>query len=134
MDGMFGFQFDQPIGNWDVGQVTSMSGLFNNSKFNHPIGDWDVSNISDMTYMFATNSVFNQDLSKWCVKNIPSRPTGFRSRAHAWVLPEPVWERVRINNATWKYKPKCMNHLVLYFLFFKSILIFEGISYLVRIH
>ena len=38
--------FNQPIGDWDVSNVTDMSGTFSNSSFNQPIGDWDVSNVT----------------------------------------------------------------------------------------
>ena len=48
--------FNQPIGNWDVSNVTNMEGMFqcigSNSIFNKPIGNWDVSNVTNMSYMF----------------------------------------------------------------------------------
>jgi MoxR-like ATPase len=28
-------------------------------SFNQPLGDWDVSNVTDMSWMFATSNEFN---------------------------------------------------------------------------
>ena len=45
--------FNQPIGNWDVSNVTDMSWMFKMHLLStRPIGDWDVSNVTDMDYMF----------------------------------------------------------------------------------
>ena len=44
--------FNKPIGNWDVSNVTDMSGCFQMQNFNQPIGNWDVSSVTDMSYMF----------------------------------------------------------------------------------
>ncbi len=86
-----GSPFDQPIGNWNVSNVTDMGMMFSNSVFNQPIGNWKVGRVTTMLYMFNGNAHFNQDLSKWCVEKIPTRPGSFRTGATAWVLPEPVW-------------------------------------------
>jgi hypothetical protein len=40
--------------------------LFSNSIFNQPIGDWQVRNVRRFTRMFK-NSLFNQPLSSWQV-------------------------------------------------------------------
>jgi len=38
--------FNQPIGDWDVSNVTYMRWMFESAyAFNQPIGDWDVSNV-----------------------------------------------------------------------------------------
>lgn len=52
---------------------------------------FDTKNVTDMTEMLCGNSVFNQDLSGWCVTNIPTKPEGFDTDAVAWALPRPVW-------------------------------------------
>jgi hypothetical protein len=44
-----------------------------------------------MTAMFNNTTLFNQDLSSWCVTNIPSIPSAFDTGATSWVLPRPVW-------------------------------------------
>ena len=44
--------FNQDISQWDVSNVTNMSGMFNGaSVFNQDIGSWDVSNVTDMNYV-----------------------------------------------------------------------------------
>jgi hypothetical protein len=44
-----------------------------------------------MVGMFGNCFVFNQDLSTWCVQNIPSLPTFFDAGATLWILPRPIW-------------------------------------------
>lgn len=56
---------------------SDLSRLFQSSSFNQPIGDWDVSNVTDMDSMFENNSEFNQDISNWCVEQIPTKPDDF---------------------------------------------------------
>ena len=52
--------FNQPIGNWDVSNVTDMFGMFaGNSVFNQPIGDWDVSNVTNMIICFMLLLLIN---------------------------------------------------------------------------
>ena len=58
--------FNQDIGNWDVSNVTNMSGMFNTSVFNQDISTWDVSSVTDMNGMFLGATDFNQDLSSGC--------------------------------------------------------------------
>ena len=60
--------FNQPIGDWDVSNVTNMSGMFYQTKFNNDISQWDVSNVRDMSSMFQW-SKFNQDISRWNINN-----------------------------------------------------------------
>ena len=89
---MFYNDFNQNIGNWDVSNVTNMSGMFNSESpqylFNQDISYWDVSNVTDMSYMFVGLSSFNQDLSSWSVENVTSC-SGFSQGVSAWTLPQP---------------------------------------------
>jgi hypothetical protein len=50
-----------------------------------------VSGVNDMAWMFANTDTFNQDLSGWCVVNIPNAPPNFADNSP--LLPEfyPVW-------------------------------------------
>jgi hypothetical protein len=49
-----------------------MGGMFSESIFNQPIGNWDVSNVTNMFLMFST-SKFNGDISNWVNKPIVPR-------------------------------------------------------------
>ncbi len=63
--------FNQPIGTWNVSNVTNMSAMFNNAYvFNQPIGNWDVSSVNDMSYMFAGATAFNQPIGNWDVSKV----------------------------------------------------------------
>ena len=87
-------EFNQPIGNWDVSNVTDMSGMFANEcedfhNFNQDISQWDVSNVTDMSYMFSMAN-FNQDISQWDVSNVTKmssmfyRSDYFNQPLHNW--------------------------------------------------
>jgi surface protein len=75
--------FNQPIGNWDVSNVTKMNFMFLDSKFNQPIGDWDVSNVSDMSGMFMASD-FNQPIGNWDVSNVTDMRSMFSTNANYW--------------------------------------------------
>ena len=63
--------FNQPIGSWNVSNVTDMSRMFDGANaFNQPIGSWNVSNVTDMSYMFAGAGAFNQPIGSWNVINV----------------------------------------------------------------
>jgi surface protein len=97
MDGMFSSKtFTGDLSDWDVSNVTSMRWMFGGGfdtppSFNGDIGAWDVSSVTTMRSMFENNHTFNQDLSSWCVINIPDEPPAFAFGTDAWVLPKPVW-------------------------------------------
>ena len=81
-------EFNQPIGNWDVSNVTDMNWMFYQaSSFNQPLNDWDVSSVTDMGYMFY-GAAFNQDISIWAVDNV-TECTNFNYNTPQWTLPQP---------------------------------------------
>lgn len=63
--------FNADISNWDVSNVVNMISIFNGcSSFNQDIGSWDVSNVTDMRYVFQNATSFNQDIGSWDVSNM----------------------------------------------------------------
>ena len=63
--------FNQPIGTWNVGNVTNMGGMFAYATaFNQPIGTWNVGNVTNMGDMFANAKAFNQAIGSWNVSNV----------------------------------------------------------------
>ena len=96
MDNLFlcSEEFNQPIGNWDVSNVTNMSFMFANEcdqfhSFNQDISFWDVSNVTNMSGMFSMAN-FNQDISQWDVSNVTNmnsmfyRSDYFNQPLHNW--------------------------------------------------
>ena len=64
------------ISGWNVGNVTDMSSMFENSPFNGDISGWNVSNVEDMEYLFAY-SPFNQNISNWNVSSVTDMSSMF---------------------------------------------------------
>ena len=58
------------------------------NEFNHPVGNWDVSNVTEMNSMFKDATNFNQDLSSWSVSNV-LYCVDFCAGATNWTLPKP---------------------------------------------
>jgi surface protein len=63
--------FNQPLSNWNVGNVTNMYAMFYNAtSFNQPLNSWDVSSVTDMVAMFRGAQLFNQNIGSWDVSNV----------------------------------------------------------------
>ena len=46
-------EFNQPINNWNTGNVKDMNWMFCNAEnFNQPINNWNTSEVTDMNWMF----------------------------------------------------------------------------------
>ena len=90
MSGMFyqSYDFNQPIGSWDVSNVINMAGVFMRSNFNQPLDSWDVSNVTEMWSMFRESTNYNQDLNSWSVNGV-TNCTLFSDGATSWTLPQP---------------------------------------------
>ena len=58
--------------------------------------NWDTSNVTDMSFMF-TFSVFNQNLSGWCVTKILSEPYNFHFLSSLIEKNKPLWENALVN-------------------------------------
>ena len=70
--------FNGDVTNWDVSGATNMSAMFyNDTSFNQDIGNWDVSSATDMNNMFYHDTSFNQDLSSWGVGFVTSMASMF---------------------------------------------------------
>jgi len=88
-------EFNQPLSNWNTSKVYSFNNMFQQSVFNQDISMWNTSSgvVNGMNRMFENNSAFDQNISGWCVSNIPTRPTNFDTGTNAsWTAGEkPVW-------------------------------------------
>jgi surface protein len=63
--------FNEPIGSWDISNVTTMYGMFDNAhNFDQDISKWNTSKVTDMARMFVQAFKFNQDISNWNVSNV----------------------------------------------------------------
>jgi len=63
--------FNQPIGSWNVGNVSSFAVMFEGAfSFNQNIGSWNTGNVTQMNNMFRAASSFNQDISDWNITNV----------------------------------------------------------------
>ena len=60
IDGMFSDSEYGAMKDWDVSNVTDMTGAFSEqTTFNGDISSWDVSNVTDMNGMFYNAHLFN---------------------------------------------------------------------------
>jgi surface protein len=87
-----------PYEAWDVSNVTSMKGMFNDaSRFNKPIGAWDVSNVRNMQSMFRYAENFSQPIGTWDVRNVESTDRMFYA-ADNFNQPIEKWDVSNVTN------------------------------------
>jgi surface protein len=80
--GVFNNEFNQPIGSWDLSNVTDMLGMLNKlTVFNQPIGAWNTANATSMQNMFGIASVFNQPIGSWNTAKVTDMQYMFSSAA-----------------------------------------------------
>jgi surface protein len=99
MDSMIGgtASFNQPIGTWNVSNVTSMSNMFaGTALFNQTIGSWDVSGVTLMNSMFFNADSFNQPIGAWDVSSVTNMDSMFRN-ADSFNQPIGTWN---VSNVT----------------------------------
>ena len=64
----------------------------NMPNFNQDISGWDTEATTNMEGTFSGAASFNQELYKWCVSLIATKPTDFDTGATAWLEEnKPVW-------------------------------------------
>merc|ERR1711957_1097176 len=76
--------FNQPINDWDVGQVSDMGRMFYWVKngFNQPINDWNVGQVNSMYSMFHKANNFDQPINDWNVGQVTSMRFMFTFAIH----------------------------------------------------
>ena len=80
------------IGDWDVSNVTSMSGLFTcANSFNDDISRWDTSSVVDMSRIFNAAISFNQPLEGWDTSSVTNMCSAFDS-ADSFNQPLEGWD------------------------------------------
>jgi surface protein len=90
--------FNQPLNNWNTGNVTNMQAMFlSASIFNQPLNNWNTAGVTNMSQMFLGATSFNQDISSWNVSNVTTfgggefagmfrNATAFNQNLGAWQL------------------------------------------------
>ena len=116
-------EVNQPIGNWDVSNVTNMANMFNAEcgavQFNQDLSFWDVSSVTDMGGMFAVAAAFNQDISNWNVSSVVTMSsmfggaTSFNQNLSSWDVSQvnsPYCENFCLGANSWTLpKPNFIN-------------------------
>lgn len=86
---LFNNDFNQPIGNWDMSNVTNMKGMFAYTTiFNQDISNWNVGRVTNMGGMFFRSSGINQDLSLWDV-SVVNQCESFDYNTSQWTYSKP---------------------------------------------
>ena len=111
--------FNQPIGDWDVGNVTNMYEMFRNDDytntpmaFNQDIGNWDVGNVTNMGRMFfawgslesqAFNNGGSPSISGWDTSNVTNMQEMFQN-CTGFNQPIGNWDTSKVTNMYQMFK------------------------------
>jgi surface protein len=78
-----------------------MMGMFYGaSAFNQPIGKWNVGNVTNMSWMFRDAHSFNQDISNWLVIKNPNMEIMFNGNGYTYQKPTVENAMQRYNEKT----------------------------------
>jgi surface protein len=101
------YAFNQPIGNWNVSNVSDMAYMFfNDTIFNQPLENWNVSKVTNMSYMFENATAFNQPIRNWDVSKVTNmgsmfeNATAFNQPIGNWNVSEVTYMGRMFLNAT----------------------------------
>ena len=106
-------QFNQDLSAWDVGQVTSMGKMFYSaSAFNQDLSKWNVGRVTTMYEMFYSASAFNQDLSAWDVGQVTDMNQMFQ-QASSFGYDLSAWDVGRVTFMNYMFKQaSAFNHVL----------------------
>jgi len=68
--------FNQVINNWNVRNVTNMESMFMDSSFNKGLLDWSLNSLKNMNYLFK-NTNFNRNITKWNTDTVETMTATF---------------------------------------------------------
>ena len=72
--------FNQPIGNWNIANVTSLESTFQSAiAFNQDISGWSTSNVTNMARCFLGATVFNQNIAGWNTGKVTTLANTFQN-------------------------------------------------------
>ncbi|BFP42072.1 hypothetical protein FGF1_29170 [Flavobacteriaceae bacterium GF1] len=83
---------------WNTSKVTNMAGLFASaSLFNQDIGSWNVANVTDMGWMFQNATAFDQDIGSWGTSSV-TKMEGIFAGATAFNQDLGSWNVAQVTN------------------------------------
>jgi len=91
------YSFEDSARNVFVGQVTTLSRLFQSTAFNGDIGSWYVDNVETMEMTFSNNAAFNQNLNNWVTSSLTRLDRVFQN-ASAYNQPMSNWNTGSVIN------------------------------------
>jgi surface protein len=64
-------EFNEPLNNWNVGNATNMSSMFDGCQSFNQVLNWDVKKVKSMTSMFSNCRAFEgKGLTDWDVGKV----------------------------------------------------------------